>query len=81
MESWQEWQWASRRLFCDAADCPKRTFAEQIPGLTSRYARRSVGLGRMLATAGLALAGRAAARVGARLGLSASRSTLAAGDP
>jgi transposase len=65
-----------RRLFCDAADCPKRTFAEQIPGLTSRYARRSVGLGRMLAAAGLALAGRAAARLGARLGLPASRSTL-----
>lgn len=65
-----------RRLFCDAADCPKQTFAEQIPGLTSRYARRSVGLGRMLAAAGLALAGRAAARLGAQLGLMASRSTL-----
>ena len=65
-----------RRLFCDAPDCPKRTFAEQIPGLTCRYARRSLGLGRMLAAAGLALAGRAAARLGARLGLAGSRSTL-----
>jgi zinc-finger of transposase IS204/IS1001/IS1096/IS1165 len=65
-----------RRLFCDASDCSKRTFAEQIPGLTSRYARRSVGLGWMLAAVGLALAGRAAARLGARLGLPASRSTL-----
>jgi hypothetical protein len=45
-----------RRLFCDAPDCPKRTFAEQIPGLTSRYARRSLELGRMLTVAGLALA-------------------------
>ena len=65
-----------RRLFCDAPDCPKRTFAEQIPGLTCRYARRSLGLGRMLAAVGLALAGRAAARLGARLGLAASRTTL-----
>jgi len=65
-----------RRLFCDAPGCPKRTFAEQIPGLTCRYARRSLELGRMLAEAGLALAGRAAARFGAQLGLAASRSTL-----
>ena len=50
-----------RRFFCDHPDCPKRTFAEQIPGLTSRYARRSLGLGRMLAAVGLALAGRAGA--------------------
>src|SRR3954466_12349769 len=64
-----------RRLFCDAPGCPKRPFAEQIPGLTCRYARRSVGLGRMLAAVGLALAGRAAARLGARLGVGGSRST------
>ena len=66
----------ARRFFCDHPDCPKRTFAEQIPGLTSRYARRSLGLGRMLAAVGLALAGRAGARLGFRLGLLTSRSTL-----
>ena len=65
-----------RRFFCDHPDCPKRTFAEQIPGLTSRYARRSLGLGRMLAAVGLALAGRAGARLGAGLGLLTGRSTL-----
>jgi hypothetical protein len=31
-----------RRFFCDATACPTRTFAEQIPGLTSRHARRSL---------------------------------------
>jgi transposase len=67
---------AVRRMFCVAAGCPQRTFAEQVPGLTSRYARRSVVLGRMLAVVGLALAGRAGARLGARLGLLTSRSTL-----
>jgi transposase len=65
-----------RRFFCDHPVCPKRTFAEQIPGLTSRYARRSLGLGRMLAAVGLALAGRAGARLGAGLGLLTGRSTL-----
>ena len=65
-----------RRFFCDHPVCPKRTFAEQIPGLTSRYARRSLGLGRMLAAVGLALAGRAGARLAAGLGLLTGRSTL-----
>lgn len=62
-----------RRFFCDHPDCPKRTFAEQVPGLTSRDARRSVGLGRMLAAVGLALAGRAGARLGVQLGLLTGR--------
>lgn len=26
-----------RRLFCDVTSCGKRTFAEQVPGLTARY--------------------------------------------
>jgi hypothetical protein len=34
-----------RRFFCDHPVCPKRTFAEQIPGLTSRYARAASGSG------------------------------------
>jgi transposase len=65
-----------RRMFCVSPGCPQRTFAEQVPGLTSRYARCSLVLGRMLAVVGLALAGRAGARLGARLGLPTSRSTL-----
>ena len=28
-----------RRFFCDDPGCRARTFAEQVPGLTSRYAR------------------------------------------
>ena len=65
-----------RRFVCEQVSCSKRTFVEQIPQLTSRYARRSLGLAGMLAAVGLALAGRAGARLGARLGLPASRSTL-----
>ena len=65
-----------RRFFCDQAACPARTFAEQIPGLTSRHARRSPALRRSLADIGVALAGRAGARLAGLLGLVTSRSTL-----
>jgi hypothetical protein len=51
-----------RRLFCDSADCPARTFAEQVDGLTARHARRTPVLRGMLEAIGLALAGRAGAR-------------------
>jgi len=33
-----------RRFFCVTAGCGKKTFAEQVPGLTTRYGRRSTGL-------------------------------------
>lgn len=65
-----------RRFFCDAADCVTRTFAEQIDGLTNRYARRTQLARGMLETIGVALAGRAGARLAATLGLPTSRSTL-----
>ncbi len=48
-----------RRFFCDAANCVVKTFAEQVEGLTSRYARRSPLLRRTLEAIGLAMAGRA----------------------
>jgi hypothetical protein len=31
-------------LFCDVTDCARRTFAEQVEGLTIRYGRRTVVL-------------------------------------
>lgn len=37
-----------RRMLCTTADCPVRTFAEQVPGLTEPYARRSLVLRGML---------------------------------
>jgi hypothetical protein len=57
---------AVRRFFCGNLDCPAATFAEQVDGLTPRYARRSPPL----AAIAVALAGRA----GARLWCSAWRS-------
>jgi transposase len=67
---------AVRRLFCRNPDCPVTTFAEQVQGLTSRYARRTPPAAAMLGAVATALAGRAGARLAALLGLLASRSSL-----
>jgi transposase IS204/IS1001/IS1096/IS1165 family protein len=65
-----------RRFFCDAPTCPARTFAEQVEGLTTAYARRTPLLTGMLEAIALALAGRAGARLAAAFGLPAGRSTM-----
>ena len=66
----------ARRYFCRNDACAKATFAEQVPGLTSRYGRRTCGLEGTLQAIALALGGRAGARLSSRLACSASRSTL-----
>ena len=76
----------ARRFFCSNGACAKATFAEQVPGLTSRYGRRTCGLQVVLRAVALALGGRAGARLTSRLACSVSRSTLlrlirAAPDP
>lgn len=65
-----------RRFFCDNTGCSAKTFAEQIADLTERYARRTPTLRRMLEVIGLALAGRAGARLAHRLGMPTSRDSL-----
>ncbi len=64
-----------RRFFCEGP-CPTRTFAEQVEGLTSRYARRSVPAAEVVMQLGLMLAGRPAARLAAVFGLPVGRNTL-----
>jgi transposase len=65
-----------RRFFCDVPSCPACTFAEQVEGLTTAYARRTPLLRGMQEAIALALAGRAGARLAARFGLPAGRSTM-----
>ncbi|QEV50465.1 transposase family protein [Streptomyces platensis] len=48
-----------RRFICGNSGCVRRTFVEQIPGLTRRHAQRTERLRSTLAAGGLALAGRA----------------------
>jgi hypothetical protein len=65
-----------RRFFCDNPECGRKTFVEQVDGLTRRWSRVSEGLRRMLTAVGLALAGRAGARLSSALGMPASRHRL-----
>lgn len=65
-----------RRLFCDAGDCARRTFTEQIEGLSTRYGRRTPRLQELLRMIALALAGRAGARLATVLHTTVSRVTL-----
>jgi transposase len=50
---------AVRRFFCGNPVCPAVTFAEQVEGLTSRFARRTPPAGAALAAVAAALCGRA----------------------
>lgn len=65
-----------RRLFCARPTCPKRTFAQQVGGLTVRYGRRTRRLQELLVSVALVLAGRAGARLATTLPVTVSRMTL-----
>ena len=65
-----------RRFFCVSETCGRKTFAEQIPGLTVRHGRRTDSLTGQLRGVALALGGRAGARLSAGLAMGVSRMTL-----
>jgi transposase len=65
-----------RRFMCGNPGCARRTFVEQVEGLAARRRRRTVSLLGLLETIGLALAGRAGARLAARIAVAVSRMTL-----
>jgi hypothetical protein len=70
-----------RRFFCVNPDCAVKTFAEQVDGLSARYRRRTAPALAMLEQVGLALAGRAGARLAARLGIPGAPEHRAASGP
>ncbi|HEX6525846.1 MAG TPA: transposase family protein [Streptosporangiaceae bacterium] len=65
-----------RRFPCLFPGCAKKTFAEQVSGLTSRYARRTPAVTALLEAVTLAPGGRAGARLPGRLAAGVSRMTL-----
>jgi transposase len=65
-----------RRFFCTSPACRARTFAEQVDGLTSRYARKTPLLAGLLGSIAVALAGRAGSRLACGLGVPASRQVM-----
>ena len=69
-------RWRVRRFRCANRRCLRRTFAEQAPRLTRRYARHSVPCRASLEEIGLALGGRPAERLCRGLHRASSRMTL-----
>ncbi|GGP78241.1 ISL3 family transposase [Streptomyces abikoensis] len=65
-----------RRFTCDDASCERQTFVEQVTGLTRRHTQRTERMRSALAEVGLALAGRAGARLADAFGARASRNTV-----
>ncbi|MFD3940033.1 ISL3 family transposase [Streptomyces sp. NPDC058611] len=65
-----------RRFICPAQECDRRTFVEQVDGLTERFARRTASLHEALEKIALALAGRPAARLATHLSIPTSANSL-----
>lgn len=65
-----------RRLVCATPSCRQRTFREQVPALTQRWARRTCQLTALIGDLAVVVAGRAGAAVLARLGVRISRTTM-----
>ncbi|MGW7674358.1 ISL3 family transposase [Streptomyces sp. NPDC054775] len=65
-----------RRFFCPATACGRRTFVEQVLGLTRRHGRVAERLRQTMSAIGLVLAGRAGARLSQVMGITTSRTTL-----
>ncbi|HEY6542884.1 MAG TPA: ISL3 family transposase [Ktedonobacteraceae bacterium] len=65
-----------RRFFCRTATCPRKTFAEPLATLARPHAQRTLRLQSALQRLGLALGGKAGARLGQHLGMAASPDSL-----
>lgn len=65
-----------RRFFCDQPGCQRRTFAEQVAGLTVRHGRRTASVQQTVQAVAMALGGRAGARLVEQVAAPVSRSTL-----
>jgi transposase len=65
-----------RRFKCASPRCAQSTFSEQIPGLTTPFARRTPPLTDALAEVALALAGRPGSRLAAKLAMPCCRDVL-----
>ncbi|MGY5012514.1 hypothetical protein ACWCY6_31240 [Streptomyces sp. 900105755] len=63
------------RYFCDRKSCSRKTFVEQVPGLSERHRRSSTGLTGWLRSIAIEFGGRPAARL-RRLRLASGRTRL-----
>ncbi|MFJ8364094.1 transposase family protein [Streptomyces sp. NPDC093984] len=68
-----------RRYFCDRKSCSRKTFVEQVPGLSERHRRSGTRLTGWLRSIAIELGGRPAARLCQRLRLAAGPDPTAQG--
>jgi transposase len=69
-------QVAVRRFVCPQSDCPRRIFAERLPGFAAPWARTTDRLRQTQTDIGSSLGGEAGARLAARLAITTSPDTL-----
>jgi transposase len=67
---------AVRRFVCPRTDCPRRIFAERLPGFAAPWARTTDRLRRTHTDIGSSLGGEAGARRAARMAMATSPDTL-----
>jgi hypothetical protein len=65
-----------RRFSCPQPDCPRRIFAERLPGFAEPHARTTARLRQAHGSIGCALGGEAGSRLSARLSMTTSPDTL-----
>jgi len=65
-----------RKLFCDNRGCPRRLFAERVPSVAQRYARKTARLADALGELNYLTGGEAAARIARAFGLLVSADAL-----
>ncbi|MFJ8827600.1 ISL3 family transposase [Streptomyces sp. NPDC102467] len=66
----------ARRFTCENTACSRRTFAEQIPKLTCRYARRTDALTGLFTDIALFLGGRPGARLADRMSMTIGKDAM-----
>ena len=65
-----------RRFFCDTADCIRKIFTERLPAFVLPWARLTVRLCEALQSLGLATCGELGTRLGERLAIQTSPTTI-----
>jgi len=65
-----------RKFFCTNRDCPRKIFVERLTAFLQPWARLTIRLGEQIEAIGLASCGRLGARLGSRLRIETSRTTI-----
>ncbi len=65
-----------RKFFCTNRDCPRKIFAERLTAFLEPWARVTTRLGQEIEAIGLASCGRLGARLGSRLSIETSRTSI-----